>query len=86
MVQRRVRVFSSIIFAFRYKSHTFPDLRIEVDKEMEEQLRLLREKLAGLRAGDSEPVGQPKEKVIDPLTLEGVASHIQKIKNSDDSM
>lgn len=53
---------------------------------MEEQLRLLREKLAGLMVEDSEPAAQPQEKVIDPLTLEGVASHIQKIKNSDDSM
>lgn len=52
---------------------------------MEEQLRLLREKFAGLMAGDSE-AAQPQEKVIDPLTLEGVASHIKKIKNSDDSM
>lgn len=53
---------------------------------MEEQLRLLREKLAGVMVGDNEAAGQPREKVINPLTLEGVASHIQKIKNSDDSM
>lgn len=53
---------------------------------MEEQLRFLREKLAGLMTADSEPSGPPRDKVIDPLNLEGVASHIQKIKSSDNSM
>ena len=49
---------------------------------MEEQLRLLRQQLAGLTTEDNAP---PREKVLEPLNLEGVAKHIQKIKSSDDS-
>lgn len=48
-------------------------------------MRLLREQLAGLMSGDGQHETPPREKVLEPLSLEGVATHIQKIRNSDDS-
>ena len=51
----------------------------------EAELEFLRAKLAGLMREDEEAVPQ-RPKVIEPLNLEGVASHIKKIKSSNDSM
>ena len=47
-------------------------------------MRLLREQLARLMRDDQRETPQ-RDKVIEPLNLEGVASHIQKIRKSDDS-
>ena len=51
----------------------------------EAELEFLRAKLAGLMRDDEEAVPQ-RPKVIEPLNLEGVASHIKKIRSSNDSM
>ena len=54
---------------------------------MADDLESLRVKLASLmREEQGEEAEPPRPKVIDPLSLEGVASHIKKIKNSNDSM
>lgn len=49
-------------------------------------IEFLRARLAGLMREDNEPALPQRPKVFEPLNLEGVATHIQKIKNSDDSM
>lgn len=53
---------------------------------MEDELEFLRAKLAGLMRQDDETAGPQRPKVIEPLTLEGVASHIKRIRDSNDSM
>ena len=50
----------------------------------EEEMRLLRDQLARMMRDDQRAT-PPREKVFEPLNLEGVASHIQKIRKSDDS-
>ena len=47
-------------------------------------MRLLRDQLARMMRDDQRAT-PPREKVFEPLNLEGVASHIQKIRKSDDS-
>ena len=51
----------------------------------EAELELLRARLAGLMR-ENEGAGPQRSKVIEPLNLEGVAAHIEKIRSSDDSM
>lgn len=52
---------------------------------MADDLESLRARLATLMMQDQEAAPQ-RPKVIEPLNLEGVASHIKKISSSNDSM
>ena len=52
----------------------------------EAELEVLRAKLAALMTTDEEASVPQRPKVIEPLNLEGVASHIKKISSSNDSM
>ncbi len=51
----------------------------------EAELEMLRARLAALMTTAEEAPVPQKPKVIEPLNLEGVASHIKKISNSNDS-